>query len=116
MEGITAVNNGHMTNGFHKTKQQLDEFCISQPVPAVAKGGEDPLNWAKSARAMEGSHLDEVKSFIKTFFESTEVRLEGQSLTVAHVAAIARRPEVWIEIFIKMARFCHFYLLQHRQK
>jgi hypothetical protein len=85
MEVIT--NNGHeyIGNGFHKTKQ-ADAFCVS--APAVVQGA-DPLNWGRAARAMEGSHLEEVKSYIKTFYETKEVRLEGMSLTIAHVAAIA---------------------------
>lgn len=54
----------------------------------------DPLNWVRTAKAMAGSHLDEVKFFVQTFFECEEVSLEGTRLTVAHVAAVARRPEV----------------------
>ena len=98
-----TTNNGHeyISNGLYKTKQ-MDAFCIS--APAVMKTSEDPLNWGRAARALEGSHLEEVKSFIKTFYEATEVRLEGQSLTVAHVAAIARRPEVLVELDAAVAK------------
>jgi phenylalanine ammonia-lyase len=53
---------------------------------------------------MEGSHLEEVKSYIKTFYETKEVRLEGMSLTIAHVAAIARRPEVLVELDAAVAK------------
>lgn len=97
-----TTNNGHeyFSNGFHKTKQ-MDAFCIS--APAVDKAS-DPLNWARAAKALEGSHLEEVKSYIKTFYEANEVRLEGQSLTVAHVAAIARRPEVLVELDAAVAK------------
>jgi len=98
------MNNGHeySGNGFHKTKQ-LDAFCVSA-APTAVKTSDDPLNWGRAAKALEGSHLEEVKSFIKTFYEATEVRLEGQSLTVAHVAAIARRPEVLVELDAAVAK------------
>lgn len=100
MEVIT--NNGHeyIGNGFHKTKQG-DAFCVS--APAVVQRA-DPLNWGRVAKAMEGSHLEEVKSLIKTFYEAKEVRLEGMSLTVAHVAAIARRPGVLVELDAAVAK------------
>ena len=92
-ERVVAVSNGE-ENGFHDYNpmhvDSVSEFCTTG-VPSV-----DPLNWVKSAKAMEGSHLDEVKSFIKTFYETREVSLEGVSLTIAHVAAVARRPEVQV--------------------
>jgi phenylalanine ammonia-lyase len=43
---------------------------------------------------MRGSHLDEVKEMVKTFYQVDEVAIEGVNLTVAQVAAVARRPEV----------------------
>lgn len=89
-------------NVFHKTKL-LDAFCVSAP-PATVKTSNDPLNWGRAAKALGGSHLEEVKGFIKTFSEATKVRLEGQSLTVAHVAAIARRPEVLVELDAAVAK------------
>ena len=102
MEDV-VTNNGHeyLGKGFQKTKE-LDAFCIDS-APAVVHGA-DPLNWGRAAKALEGSHLEEVKSYIKTFYESKEVRLEGTSLTVAHVAAIARRPEVLVELDAAVAK------------
>lgn len=55
---------------------------------------DDPLNWAKVAAGMSGSHVEEVKAMAATFFDCREVVLEGANLSVAHVAAIARRPDV----------------------
>lgn len=102
---MEVVSNGHayVSNGIHKTKPVLDAFCISPAAPAAVVK-DDPLNWGRAAKALEGSHLEEVKSFIRTFFEAKEVRLEGQSLTVAHVAAIARRPEVMVELDAAVAK------------
>lgn len=102
---MEVVSNGHAyeSNGIHKTKPVLDAFCISPAAPAAVVK-DDPLNWGRAAKALEGSHLEEVKSFIRTFFEAKEVRLEGQSLTVAHVAAIARRPEVLVELDAAVAK------------
>ncbi|XP_024394373.1 phenylalanine ammonia-lyase 2 [Physcomitrium patens] len=55
---------------------------------------EDPLNWGKVAAGLAGSHLQEVRQMVTAFFECSVVVLEGASLTIAQVAAIARRPEV----------------------
>lgn len=88
-----GITNGKNGNSHVHDPMQVDSsaFCTSSSF-----GGADPLNWAKTAKAMEGSHLDEVKGFVKTFTESKFVSLEGVSLTVAHVAAVARRPEVQV--------------------
>jgi phenylalanine ammonia-lyase len=65
------------------------EFCIGK-----SGHGPDPLNWGRVAAAMRGSHLDEVKEMVRTFYQVDEVAIEGVNLTVAQVAAVARRPEV----------------------
>lgn len=92
---VLAVSNGEQVHEYHEyNPMQVDsgnEFCTSGGGAAT-----DPLNWAKTAKAMEVNHLDEVKSFVKTFYEVREVSLEGVSLTIAHVAAVARRPEVQV--------------------
>jgi phenylalanine ammonia-lyase len=64
----------------------------------------DPLNWAKAAAMMESNHLDEVKDMVKTFFESKEVAIQGVKLTVAQVAAVARRPEVRVVLDAENAK------------
>nr|QCF46618.1 phenylalanine ammonia-lyase [Pohlia nutans] len=93
MEEEVAVNGNGA--GLHDPMQvDASAFCTSSVTP----GCVDPLNWAKTAKAMEGSHFDEVKGFIKTFTETKFVSLEGVSLTVAHVAAVARRPELQVKL------------------
>jgi phenylalanine ammonia-lyase len=64
----------------------------------------DPLNWACAAEAMKGCHLDEVKGYVKTYYEAEEVVIEGKDLTVAHVAVIARRPEVVFKLNAGVAK------------
>ena len=69
----------------------LYSLCADEPRIVL---NADPLNWAKVADSMQGSHLDEVKEMVATFYDSTEVAIEGVNLTVGQVTAVARRPEV----------------------
>lgn len=76
---------------------------LSQAVDSkstMLRSEEDPLNWRRTASAMAGSHLEEVKALVKTFFECKQVVLEGGSLTVAHVAAVARRPAREVQVVL----------------
>ncbi|KAF7084972.1 hypothetical protein CFC21_088473 [Triticum aestivum] len=57
----------------------------------------DPLNWGKAAEELTGSHLDEVKRMVADYRKPV-VTIEGASLSIAKVAAVAAAGEVVVEL------------------
>jgi phenylalanine ammonia-lyase len=96
-------------NGMHAMKAQ-SKLCVTagtmQPSTLQYRNYSltDPFNWGKAAAALKGSHLDEVKEIVKTFYEAKEVAIEGVNLSIAQVAAVARRPEVRVVLDAESAK------------
>ncbi|CAL5015907.1 unnamed protein product [Urochloa decumbens] len=57
-------------------------------LPAPPRAAADPLNWGKAAEDLSGSHLEAVKRMVEEY-RTPLVKIEGASLSVAQVAAVA---------------------------
>ncbi|KAJ0963751.1 hypothetical protein J5N97_028873 [Dioscorea zingiberensis] len=62
----------------------------------------DPLNWNAAAEEMTGSHLDEVKRMVEEFRKPV-VRLEGATLKISQVAAVAAASDQYHAVKVELS-------------
>nr|DAD49067.1 TPA_asm: hypothetical protein HUJ06_019004 [Nelumbo nucifera] len=67
------------------------------PTLPIPKDGENPI-WTKVAEALQCTHYEEVRCMVPQFQHIQTVNLQGTTLTVAQVAAVARRSGVTVSL------------------
>ncbi|KAL5572413.1 hypothetical protein UlMin_022010 [Ulmus minor] len=72
---------------------ELENCCVS-----------NPPHWKKASEALQCSHYEEVHRMVTQFALAKEVEIQGTTLTVAEVTAIARRSEVKVSLDAATAR------------
>ncbi|BBN08755.1 phenylalanine ammonia-lyase [Marchantia polymorpha subsp. ruderalis] len=81
------------------------QYCLSpSAMTKPASHTEDPLQWAKAARAMHCSHWEEVADMVHEFQDAKEILIQGANLKVAHVTAVARRSDVTVVLDAAVAK------------
>ncbi|KAI3410650.1 PHD-type domain-containing protein [Psidium guajava] len=63
-----------------------------------------PVHWEKAAQSLQCTHLEEVVNMVSQFEDAKLVDIQGTALSVAQVAAVARRAEVEVQLNEGVAR------------
>ncbi|KAG6543489.1 hypothetical protein Mapa_015159 [Marchantia paleacea] len=71
-----------------------EQLCVS-PTPKIGSS-EDAMYWARAAKLAAGSHWEEVKNMVRDFEQTKEIVIQGVTLSVAQVTAVARNPNVTV--------------------
>lgn len=80
-------------------KDTANPICVSEKSHIAT-----PLHWKKAAEALQCTHFDEVSRMVSQFSGVQTVDIQGTTLTVAQVTAIARRGEVKVNLDEAVAR------------
>ncbi|XP_031288037.1 phenylalanine ammonia-lyase-like [Pistacia vera] len=80
-------------------KHSNNPICLSENSDVST-----PLHWKKAAEALQCSHFDQVHQMVSQFSQAQTVDIQGTTLTVAEVTAIARRNEVKVNLDETVAR------------
>eukprot|EP01018_Ginkgo_biloba_P030740 Gb_10949 [translate_table: standard] len=87
-------------SGLHILVQGADQMALNG-----FSSESDPLNWGKAAKAVQGSHFGEVEQMVDSYLKCEEVSVEGKSLIIADVAAVARRQGVKVKLDAAAAKY-----------
>lgn len=80
-------------------KDTANPICVSEKSHIST-----PLHWKKAAEALQCNHFDEVSRMVSQFSGVQNVDIQGTTLTVAQVTAVARRGEVKVNLDEAVAR------------
>ncbi|BFI23764.1 phenylalanine ammonia-lyase [Marchantia polymorpha subsp. ruderalis] len=79
-------------------------LCLEPRDAPIEEHGGDALYWARAARRAEGSHWEEVRSMVQECSEAKEVAIQGVTLSIGQVTAVARNADVTVVLDAESAK------------
>ncbi|KAG2712810.1 hypothetical protein I3760_04G143700 [Carya illinoinensis] len=92
-DGFGCPNKHFRPPALPLSKDNTNLICLSENSHVST-----PLHWKKAAEAMQCTHFDEVCSMVSHFAQVQTVDIQGTTLTIGQVTAIAHRGEVKVNL------------------